>query len=135
MGLSGRIRRLSWISRSKELSLLLMISKFSRNASWPDWEIWSPMAEGLLFIFWPALLIPKCSLQWTTRLRDLNRSAWHKAVAYDFCQFHYGQQPFKCLLFFFDSPGIVPLLPIQWFLLHFQITGFLLLWYHLIMPC
>ena len=31
-----------------------MVSKFSREASWPDLEIWSPIAEGLLFIFWPA---------------------------------------------------------------------------------
>ena len=48
---SRRIRRLSWIRRSIELSVLLIISKFSRDASWPDLEIWSPMAEGLLFFF------------------------------------------------------------------------------------
>ena len=50
-GRSCKIRRLSWIRRSNEWSVLLMISKFPRNTSWPDLEIWSPMAEGLLFIF------------------------------------------------------------------------------------
>ena len=58
-GWSHRIRRLSWIRRSNELSVPLMVTKFSRNASWPDldrnmvqrWQKTCSLSFGPLYYF------------------------------------------------------------------------------------
>ena len=39
MGVSCFIKRLSWIRRSKWFSVLLMISKSSKDALWPNWKM------------------------------------------------------------------------------------------------
>lgn len=66
---SRKISRLFWISKSETLFALSNTKKTS------NWLMWSQMVEGL--IFWPALLIPKYSLQRVTKLRDFFQSMRH----------------------------------------------------------
>ena len=70
-GRSRKISRLSWITKSRSLLVLSNTEKSCNDAAWPDWLMWSHMAEGLTFIFWPALFIPKCSLQRVIKLRGV----------------------------------------------------------------
>ena len=59
------------MSKSNSLLALSKIEKSLNDAACPDWLIWSPMADGPLFILNPALLTPKCSLHRVIKLRDV----------------------------------------------------------------
>ena len=47
------------------------MQKSSKGAAWPVFSIWSLMDEEVPFILIPFLCIPKCSLLWTIKWRDV----------------------------------------------------------------
>ena len=65
------------MSKSNSLLALSNMEKSLSDAAFPDWFIWSPMADGLPFILRTALLVSKCSLHRVIRLPDVY--PWYEA--------------------------------------------------------